>query len=260
MRYIQGRTLFEIIELLKSSCEETHKEFTWTRRVQIIQQICDAIDFAHSKGIVHCDLKPANIMIGSFGELIVMDWGVAVLADKTISKNNPKITAPQSPELTDTIMGTPSYISPESCRNNNVTYSRDIFAIGVIMYELLSLNQPFRRKTVEDTISAINNYKPKALYDFDNEGQNTIPVELHHICFKAIRKDPQSRYQSCGELKSDLQLYLSGRFPMKCPSTALKRMSLSLSHFIDDHPKKSVIMALLISFSISLLIIFLAIT
>ena len=243
MRFIDGQTLEEIISQMKSGSQYTLERFTWSKRVQLIQQLCDAMEYAHSKGVIHCDLKPANIMIGEFGELVVMDWGIAVVQDMDSEWNSPNqifeienVTHDES-----TIVGTPAYISPETYSDKGPTPQRDVFAIGVIMYELLAIEHPFRKDSVNDTIRSVRKDKPKALYDIKKSGQRTVPVELHHICMKAMQKDPEKRYQSCDELHKDLDLYLDGRFPMKCPSTALKSYSQKLNHFIDDHPKKAVL-------------------
>ena len=232
MRYIQGKTLKEIISLMAGGSQHTLDNFSWARRAQVLQQICDAIEYAHSRGVIHCDLKPANIMIGAFGELVVMDWGVATLSDAKMDVDLDTESL-YGIDLNDdsTIIGTPAYISPETFTGDSPNPSRDVFAIGVIMYELLALEHPFRLDSVEETIKSVRKHKPKPLYDIRKSGQRTIPVELHHICMKALNKDPEKRYESCAELHHDLQLYLDGRFPMKCPSTALKRMSQSANHY-----------------------------
>jgi serine/threonine-protein kinase len=231
MKYVDGRSLAEIIELLQTGDADAHAEFTWARRCQILQQICDAVGFAHSRGIAHRDLKPANVMIGNFGETVVADWGLAGPMTRIALSSDDK-----------SIEGTPSYLSPEVIAGDPASDTlRDIYAIGVIVYELFGLAQPFRGDSVREVLRSAVVDDPVPLYDVTQPGQSAVPVEIYHIAKKAMHRNPDERYETCDELNRHLQLYLDGKFPIRCPSTALKRWTLELAHLIDAHPKAAVL-------------------
>lgn len=233
MQYVKGRTLADVIGSLKAGNVEDHKRFTWSRRAQIIQQVCDAVAYAHERGIAHRDLKPANIMFGEHGEVIVMDWG---LASGSLEEG--------SPQTTSTVCGTPAYLCPEAISHQPVSnVARDVYALGVLAYEFFSLKLPFPGTNLQAVLVNVATGTPDPVYEVRQRGQRAVPVEIHHIVRRAMAKNPADRYASCLELREALQLYLDGRFPIRCPSTALKRWTLALAHSIDTHPKLAVLLS-----------------
>jgi serine/threonine protein kinase len=141
MQYVKGRTLAEVIDSLKAGNIEDHTRFTWARRAQIIQQVCDAVSYAHERGIAHRDLKPANIMLGEHGEVIVMDWGLAATSLE------------EAAATTNTVSGTPAYLCPEAISQEPVSkVARDVYALGVRTYEIFSLQLPFAGTNLESLL------------------------------------------------------------------------------------------------------------
>lgn len=256
MKYVKGETLEEIIERLKAGDEDAHRKYSFTRRMLIVQQICDALGFAHSRGIIHRDLKPANIMIGPFGEVMVMDWGLAKVFTKDADPSDSvDLDAIDDEELTNAtidgaIVGTPVYMPPEQAlgKVSQLDARSDIYSIGALIYEFVSLRSPFSGKTVVDVLRKVIKEDPTLVDHHKNKYQGAVPVEISYIVDTAMQKDPEQRYQSVEELKEEIEKYLEGRFDVRCPHTALKRFSFGLGRFIDNHVR--LVMVVLLSLMI----------
>lgn len=152
-------------------------------------QIVQGLAKANSKGIVHRDIKPGNIMITDEGVVKIVDFGLAKLGGAT------RITK------TGTTMGTPAYMSPEQVRGDIVDQQADIWSIGVILYEMLTGQLPFKGDHEQAIVYSILNKEPDPITSF----VTGIPVELEQIVFKALAKDPKDRYQNAEELLADIQ-------------------------------------------------------
>ncbi|RME50368.1 MAG: serine/threonine protein kinase, partial [Deltaproteobacteria bacterium] len=152
MRFVEGRSLREIIEALEAGDPEV-AEFTPYRLLQLFSQICQAIHFAHESGVIHRDLKPANIMIGKYGEAVVMDWGLARLIGKeeedTSELAREVVEFRRSRGIGETafgmIKGTPAYLSPEQAlgRLDRLDRRTDVFLLGATLYEILTWTPPY---------------------------------------------------------------------------------------------------------------------
>ncbi len=162
---------------------------------RLIADVADALDYAHSKGIIHRDVKPSNLMLGKDGRLSLMDFGVArMLEDQGIT-------------ITGSFIGTPHYMSPEQIRGggNKLNHRTDIYSLGVTLYELLTLKLPFAGDNQEQIITQILGREPHRPRQLDDR----IPVDLDTICCKAIEKDSNRRYQTAGEFAEDLRRYIN---------------------------------------------------
>ncbi|MBI3098199.1 MAG: SUMF1/EgtB/PvdO family nonheme iron enzyme [Planctomycetes bacterium] len=154
MKLIEGEDLLSVIQRLASGDEEARKAFSRTRLLQIFQDICMGIAFAHDRGVIHRDLKPGNVMIGRYGETLIVDWGLAKVkgqgtAGDRALRSGPA-TVPRHPESTQLtldgeILGTPAYMSPEQAtgRLGQVDERSDIYSLGAILYEMLVYRPPF---------------------------------------------------------------------------------------------------------------------
>ena len=159
MKLIQGRTLRDILEELKNGNEKDLKDYSLPERIDIFLKICDALAYAHSRGIAHLDLKPDNITVSTYGDVVVCDWGLAAIIGKN-EEIDQALTesldyySKRYYTLTGEIKGTPGYMSPEQAKGGNETKDErsDIYALGSILYELLCLDHALDGKNVKETI------------------------------------------------------------------------------------------------------------
>jgi serine/threonine-protein kinase len=210
MLLVQGRTLGDWI----ASAEDLGSPESLQEGLSILLKVCDALAFAHSRGVLHCDLKPANIMLGSFGEVYLMDWGLALLKGTGVDVQR----TPQSPVLRveGRVSGTPAYLSPEQAigRWSECDERTDVFSLGAVLYHLLTGRAPFVGETLQAALlhATENQYDPPQL-----AAAHLIPPDLVRIVEKALQADKALRYQSALELKKDLERFLRGglHFPSR---------------------------------------------
>jgi len=190
MRYLRGRTLEEIIERLKAGDEAAKREYSLTRLMQIFQQILQALSYAHAKGVVHRDLKPANVMLGEHGEVQVLDWGLAKVLDRAEVER----TTPAGLTSTGQVMGTWSYMALEQAMGQEVDERADVYSLGVIFYELLTLTRPIRGKNQTEMMGALLTQAPEP--PRARAPERVIPLELERVCLAALAKQPGDRVPS----------------------------------------------------------------
>lgn len=227
MQLVRGETLTAIIERLQAGDAATHQHFTWARRLAIIMQVCDAIDYAHSRGVLHRDLKPDNIMIGPFGEVLVMDWGLAK-----------REGAPTEESIT----GTPAYSPPEQLQGQAPDVRSDVYGVGATLYELLTLKPPHQGPTFMDTLQAALTRSVESADAARHPIQGRVPREVAIIVNRALERDPAARQPTVEQLKKELQDYLDGQSPVVCVHTGLKRATNRLQRFIDNHGALAIIL------------------
>lgn len=185
-------------ELMQQYPPQEHLE----KHLDILLQVCNAVAFAHNKKIVHNDLKPDNVMVGEFGEIFVMDWGIATSIVEPIEKNPFRVHK----QHIDSARGTPMYMPPELAegRGADIGPWTDIYLLGGILYEILSGHPPHEGKTLSAIIAFILTERPKEL-------PSHVPKELQQICLKALEKPIQERYSSVFDFKESLQQFLKHR-------------------------------------------------
>ncbi len=194
MEFIQGTTLHELIA-------EKHI-LTTEEVIQYSRQICKGLDYAHSHGIVHRDVKPANIMITANGTVKIMDFGIA--------KSGGSMTS------TGQVLGTPNYMAPEQVKGRQLDGRSDLFSFGVILYEMLTGEKPFVGQNVTTIIYKIVNENPIPPRELDV----TVHPGLSAIVVKSLAKQPDERYQTGADLVHDLENYKS--LPVNPESTSAR--------------------------------------
>ncbi|MBL4849825.1 MAG: serine/threonine protein kinase, partial [Planctomycetes bacterium] len=186
MDLIEGQELAEAIE---------NDLLTTRRKLEVFLQICAGIAHAHQQHVVHRDLKPANVLLDSEGNACIIDFGLAKLSDEDLG-----LTKARS------VLGTPHYMAPEQVGNPKEADSRaDVFALGVLLYELLTGERPFKGETpAELTMRIIAQTPPRpSAINLD------LPPALDRICLKALEKNVDNRYQSAGALRAEVASCLS---------------------------------------------------
>jgi len=214
MKLIDGQNLSELIKGLRKGSKGYKQYYDLHNLIEMFLKIGDAVSYAHSKGILHLDLKPANIQVGKFGDVIVCDWGLAkivyedcqeeFLYKDSLDKSNL--------ELTLKGRGTPGYMPPEQfIADDPVDKRSDIYALGGVLYNILTWHKPLeeetiarvKRRTLEGRIVLPSLRSPKRI----------IPASLEAICLKAMEVKPDDRYQTVESMIEDVQAYLRGFAP-----------------------------------------------
>ncbi|MEM7231576.1 MAG: protein kinase [Planctomycetota bacterium] len=241
MRLVQGRELGTVFELARRE----DPAWSLTRVLGVMVKVCQTLAYAHSKGVVHRDLKPGNVMVGNYGEVYVMDWGLAKVKgaedkhdlripepeprEEEPRSNSPgesKLTTQRSEEnspvvtIDGTILGTPAYMAPEQAQGklDLVDERSDIYSLGAILYTMLTGQIPYVRKGESATAKTIlAMLRGWGKYGFVQPPQSILEVdpnaapELVAICERAMSRERDERYESCVALSEDLQAYLDGR-------------------------------------------------
>ena len=193
MELLDGQSLKDRISRSALSIDEV---------LELGAQMADALDAAHSQGVVHRDIKPANLFITRRGALKVLDFGVAKLSQSGRA-GDMDTTLAQTDQLTSmgTTIGTVSYMSPEQARGQEIDARSDVFSAGVVLYEMATGQLPFQRATVATIFEGLLTRQP-ALPSSIRDG---VPVEFDQIAFKALEKDRELRYQGAAELRAELK-------------------------------------------------------
>ena len=213
MKRVVGRNLFEILVSLYRQDADTVGAFPFDRLLDILIQACDALAYAHAHGVIHRDIKPENILVGQFGEVMLLDWGIAKVwgmpnedRDAEVAMSDAELTAPGERP------GTPLYMSPEQVLGNRYLDERtDVYSVGVVLYEMLTFSLPFQGRTLRASFEKIVSAKlepPRT-----RAPGRQIPPAMEAICLKAMARSPHDRYQSIREMAHQIQDY-------RYPSTA----------------------------------------
>ncbi len=204
MKFVDGSSL----ESLLAKDRPSEREL-----IAMLAKAADAVAFAHSKGVVHRDLKPANIMVGAFGEVLVMDWGLArILAESAeidARLRSERTLVPGGAQLTQagSVLGTLGYMPPEQASGEDVGVRADVFALGAILVEILTDEPPITGASFANKLTAT----VKAEIARPRDRKPGVAAELDAIAAKALEADPEDRYASATELAEDLRAYLEGR-------------------------------------------------
>lgn len=202
MNVIQGEDLGTIL------MRQGEEELTLPQRLQVFTRVCETLAYVHHKGVIHLDLKPNNIMVGPYGQVLVVDWGNARLHDPTqyeayLRSFDSADKMSDLEEVENYVSGTPPFMSPEQTQQerSTLTPSSDIFSAGVLLYQILTNRYPFSIKSVKKFLEQLHNVEPPPPHKI----RPNVPLRLSQICLKMLEKSTQDRYQSFHEVLQDLE-------------------------------------------------------
>jgi non-specific serine/threonine protein kinase/serine/threonine-protein kinase len=230
MEYVQGEPIDRYCENHRLSIEE---------RLRLFREVCAAVHYAHQNLIVHRDIKPGNILVNAEGTPKLLDFGIAKLLNPELNQQAEAVT-----RMAMRLM-TPEYASPEQIRGEPITTASDIYSLGVVLYELLTGQRPYRFKTyaspeIEQIVSFQEPEKPSTIVKTHADGsvkrdseklRRRLAGELDAIVMMALRKEPQRRYASAEQLSDDIRRHLKGRPVRARPDT----ISYRAGKFIKRH-------------------------
>jgi len=217
MRFIKGESLEDAIKASRGpqtlDLGPAARSLTFRRLLQRFNAVCDAMDYAHSRGVLHGDLKPSNVMLGRYGETLVVDWGLArpVKRHKDLLWESPEasLEPPRGAGATrqGDVMGTPSFMSPEQAlgRLDELGPTSDVYSLGATLYYLLTGREPFVGKSLEDVLRRVRAGK----FEPPRRADPAAPAALEAVCLKAMALRPQDRYRTARALAADIENWLA---------------------------------------------------
>ncbi len=213
MKRIEGRTLRDIIEELRHGEQETTEQYRRVRLLTIFATICRAIAYAHSRGLMHRDLKPDNVMLGQFGEVTVMDWGLAKPFDAP-ERPAPAVverslSGPYSTRAGE-VTGTPQYMPPEQAagRIDELGPHSDIYSLGAMLYEMLTLEPPFDGTSARAIREAV--VSARLVPPSERAPGRDIPLAVEQLCLRCLARAPAERPVDAAEVAEQIDRFLEG--------------------------------------------------
>jgi serine/threonine protein kinase len=212
MKRVRGATFERIVQQLRSGDPQARSQYSRRKLLAAFASVCQALTFSHARGVVHRDIKPGNVMLGDFGEVYVLDWGLAKLTmspeqdDAVEEARRPPARAGAT--LPGATLGTPGYMAPEQVRGDRVDVRTDVYALGAILFELLawqSLHPAAPQEAMFTSTLVGVDARPSV-----RAPQLDVPPELDAICVRATALEPRDRFGSARELVAAIEQFLDG--------------------------------------------------
>lgn len=223
MPFVEGETLKQILSHAKQQERKGHKPEHASSISALLRHylaVCQGVAYAHSKQVIHRDLKPNNIIVGRYGEVLILDWGLARLVTST--PNTEELTLEEDDDLElekksnpadmthmGRVVGTVAYMAPERALGNPATFQTDLYSLGVVLYQILTLRHPFHRTTLQEFRQEMS--KEVLVDPGEVAPYRDVPPALSKIALKCLSPSLEERYHSVDELINDLEIYIEGR-------------------------------------------------
>jgi serine/threonine-protein kinase len=213
MKRVEGRTLRDILRGIRRKDEETVRAFTRMRLLLAFQSVAQAVAYAHSRGVLHRDIKPDNIMLGEYGEVLLMDWGLAKIVPSMCPGDEVKShrgTLGTWSTRHGEITGTPGYISPEQALGmvDQLDGRSDVYSLGAILYEILTLRPPHTGRDAKTIIRKL--LREPVMPPRERAPDRDIPEALEEVALRCLASDPDQRFESVRALIDEVEGFLEG--------------------------------------------------
>ena len=262
MKLLKGETLGTVLNKLAENDPVYQERYPLRVLMLVYIRICNAIAFAHSKGIVHLDLKPENIQLGDYGEVLVLDWGLARRIHDPRQGGEPEKVSTKTRKIRkqtsgkkhlpeeELVDGTPGYMAPEQISDSgySCSYQTDIYALGALLYSIITCKNPLCSTEVEEMLH--DTLRGNIQRPSERVPDREIPFGIEAVVLKAMSLNPENRYQTVNELRSEVTSFISG-FDTKAEKASFLKKTLL---FIKRH-KRAFISGSLILFLVSQLLL-----
>ncbi|MEC7986109.1 MAG: serine/threonine-protein kinase [Myxococcota bacterium] len=223
MRYIEGESLRDVIQKLQSGDPKMHALYPFHRRGEIIIQVLCVLEAAHQIGVVHRDIKPENILLSPLGEVMLIDWGIAL----NLKEHDGK----------DDFCGTPYYMSPEQISREAIDGRSDLYSLSCVFYELLCLKKVVPRiPSLEQLIEVVSSGSTDIVDAVASPHQSYVPSEYKAIIHRGLSKNREDRFTDSAEMLKRLRKIQSGYIDTICHRTFLKGSIFRYLRWLDKNP------------------------
>lgn len=244
MKHLRGETMESIIAKLREGDAEYLARYPIGERVRLFLGVLDAIRYAHARGVIHRDLKPANIMVGPYGEITILDWGVAKpIKEPEVVDEGLEVAQTGEGRAVETtfgsLVGTPLYMSPEQAAGHSgeIDERSDVYTLVVVLFEWLTTRHLIDDdKTVQEVLAWVMTHDYSFAEVRDAAMAAGVPMEYVFELCHGLQRDPDKRFQSANELDQALRKILAGQVRVQCHITLAKRSLHSFMQWIDEHP------------------------
>jgi serine/threonine protein kinase len=219
MKLVRGETLKAVVAKLAAGSRSAKRRYSLRRLLEIFISACNGVAFAHHRGVIHCDLKPANLMVGYYGEVLVMDWGMAQCLESN-GENKVELGGESGRDRPGTLGGTPAFMAPEllTGERSEPDQLTDIYSLGAILYSILTLApSPYPTDLAPEELQKLIVSKAPVKPGKAAPPGRQVPRELEEIALKAMSRDRGKRYRNVGKLAEDVHHYLDG-YPVRAYS------------------------------------------